>query len=553
MPSDADARRPATIPTPSFLLIGPYDPTGGEYTFLSPPLGVWRLAGVLRQAGCEAEVFDPNCCESGAEASLERLLGERRFDVIGFSTTGMTLKFDLALAHQAARAQRGSMLIAGGMEATFNPERLFRLAPLDLIVLGEGERPLLEIAKRLRAGAALESIPGTAFIGNDGEVRRLPQAALDRESLREAIFATPYADMPYRRYWEKLERGYRVHELPVKAEREARLAELRSVRLNTLNYCPMNCSFCSSTNFLHEAQGGSVAKVGRLDANECIAMIQRIVETQPGVRTIIFQDDIFCFTQDSRLLPLCESIVTAKKQGELPAGLQFISTNRIDAMNSQRLAAMRRAGFRVLGFGVESFARNILAEFNKAQIHPHIRPNLEAALNLGITPFLDLILTSPRCGAADLAENIRQAFYWVERGCEVGMYPYIIPFSGAKMARDGDLAPHTFYTRQTIAGTPLAWNQPAKILPLDPLVREMILDIESRFDRLLAWLSPVVPHLPSRLRSLLWIHCSIPVLGATDPRMPGKNAVMEAILRRLPVPQAPLCRKLLDEENSRAA
>jgi hypothetical protein len=34
-------------PNPRFLLVGPYDPKGGEYTFLAPPLGVWRLAGVL--------------------------------------------------------------------------------------------------------------------------------------------------------------------------------------------------------------------------------------------------------------------------------------------------------------------------------------------------------------------------------------------------------------------------------------------------------------------------------------------------------------------------
>ena len=36
---------------PRALLIGPYDPHGGEYTFLAPPLGVWRLAGVLEAHG----------------------------------------------------------------------------------------------------------------------------------------------------------------------------------------------------------------------------------------------------------------------------------------------------------------------------------------------------------------------------------------------------------------------------------------------------------------------------------------------------------------------
>ena len=57
-------RREPAARSPFFLLIGPYDPDCGEYTFLAPPLGVWRLAGVLESAGYDVEVFDPNCSNS---------------------------------------------------------------------------------------------------------------------------------------------------------------------------------------------------------------------------------------------------------------------------------------------------------------------------------------------------------------------------------------------------------------------------------------------------------------------------------------------------------
>ncbi len=486
------------------LLIGPYDPLGGEYTFLAPPLGVWRLCGVLRSAGFDAEVFDPNCCDASPEDALRARLRERRFDLIGVSTTGMTLRYDLALAHLARAEQPGALLVAGGMEATFDPATALRLAPIDLVVLGEGELPLIELLESLDAGAPARGVRGTAWL-EGGALRRVPRSALSREQLRDATYCTPYEDMPYARYWERLERSYRVHDLPVKAHREARLAEVRAVRLNTLNYCPMSCSFCSSTNFLHEAQGGATAKVGRLDADECLVMLKRIVAAHPSVRTIIFQDDIFCFTADKRILPLCARIVAAKASGELPAGLQFISTNRIDAMNEERLRAMRAAGFRVLGFGIESFAPNILREFNKARIQPWIEPNLKLALESGITPFLDMILTSPRCALGDLAENVRQAYRWVGEGCEVGTYPYVIPFSGAAMASDPDLAPHTIHATQQIAGTDVSWMQPAKILPIDPAVRGAILEIEADFETWLKRLLGSVPHLTSRVRSLLWV------------------------------------------------
>ena len=516
-----------------FLLIGPYDPHGGEYTFLAPPLGVWRLAGVLESAGHLVTVFDPNCCEGPPAEALKRQLHAARWDVVGVSTTGMTLRYDLELAAIARTGAPLALLVAGGMEATFKPELMFRLAPFDLIVLGEGEKPLLELARRRVAGESLAMIPGTATAAPGGGVNRYTQHALTPAELADAIKKTPYEKMPYEEYWQRLETAYRVRALPSKADREARLAEIRSVRLITLNYCPMGCTFCSSTNYLHEAQG-SVASIARLDVGECMQMLKKIVVAHPGVRTVIFQDDIFAFTKDQRILPLCAAIVAAKAIGELPRGLQFISTNRIDAMTSERLAAMHSAGFRVLGFGIESFSHAVLEEFNKKHIYRFIEPVLTEARALGITPFLDLILTSPRGSLADFAETIRQAYRWITAGCEVGMYPYVIPFSGAAMSNDPALKPHTISVRHHVARTAIAWEQPAKILPIDPAAREAVLAVEADFERWLAELEHAGYHLPSRVRSLMWIVSAIPHLLRAGEAMPDRNQVLRDLAMRLP-------------------
>jgi radical SAM superfamily enzyme YgiQ (UPF0313 family) len=519
--------------SPRILLAGPYDPNCGEYTFLAPPLGVWRLAGVLESAGVDVKVFDPNCCTGPPERALEREILAGDWDVIGISTTGMTLRFDLELAHRARRMAPRALLIAGGMEATFRPELMYQLAPFDRVVLGEGERPLLELVSRLRAGAPTGGIAGTAERGADGTILKLPQQALNGAELRDAVFRIPYEKMPYRDYWERLEAAYRLGSLPTKAAREARLAEIRAVRLITLNYCPMGCTFCSATNFLHHAQG-SVASIARLDAADCVRMLERIVGAHPAVRTIIFQDDIFVFTKDRRILPLCEAIVAAKESAALPHELQFISTNRIDAMSAERLAAMRQAGFRVLGFGIESFSRDILGEFNKAQVYSHIQPALTAALELGITPFLDIILSSPRASLADVAATLRGAWHWLQRGCEVGIYPYVIPFSGAAMADDATLKPFTVYERRRIRGTRISWDQPAKILPVDPEVCETVLAIERDYETRLAHLQQRVAHLPSRTRSLLWILSSLEPMAARGFPVADAEQVRAAALARLP-------------------
>ncbi|HEY6483996.1 MAG TPA: radical SAM protein [Steroidobacteraceae bacterium] len=527
--------------SPGVLLIGPYDPHCGEYTFLAPPLGVWRLAGVLEAAGIKTCVFDPNCCREAPQRALERELLSGQWDIVGVSTTGMTLRFDLELAHIVRRMLPRALIVAGGMEATFRPDLMFELGPFDRVVLGEGERPLLELVQRMRSGSSLGGITGTAERTSDGRILTMPQHALERIELRDAIYHTPYEQMPYAAYWERLEAAYRIGALPSKAAREARLAEIRSVRLITLNYCPMGCTFCSATNFLHEAQG-SVAAVARLTADECLHMIERIVAAHPGVRTIIFQDDIFTFTRDQRVLPLCEGIVAAKHGGRIPQHLQFISTNRIDAMTPERLTAMRSAGFRVLGFGIESFSPRVLAEFNKAQIHRHIEPMLTAALATGVTPFLDLILSSPRATMADVAETLGQAYRWLLQGCEIGMYPYVIPFSGAQFARDPSLAPHTHYVQRHVAGTSLSWNQAAKILPIDPIVTEAILRMESSFEAMLAPLEEQVAHLPSRVRSLLWILCALPILAEHGFRIADDSEVRAQLAARLPALRRPAAR-----------
>jgi radical SAM superfamily enzyme YgiQ (UPF0313 family) len=518
---------------PRVLLIGPYDPHCGEYTFLAPPLGVWRLAGVLQSAGIEAAVFDPNCCHETPPRALERELLSGAWDIVGVSTTGMTLRFDLELAYIVRRVAPRALIIAGGMEATFRPELMFELGPFNLVILGEGERPLLELVARMRSGQTLDGMPGTVQRGVDGKLISVPQRALNREELRDAIYSTPYEKMPYAAYWERLEAAYRVGSLPSKAAREAHLAEIRSVRLITLNYCPMNCTFCSATNFLHEAQG-SVAGVSRLDAAECLVMIERIIAAHPQARTIIFQDDIFTFTSDRRVLPLCEGIVAAKQRGQLPAQLQFISTNRIDAMSEERLTAMRRAGFRVLGFGIESFSQRVLTEFNKAQIYRHIEPMLSAALATGVTPFLDIILSSPHATLDDVVQTLRSTYHWLRKGCEIGMYPYVIPFSGAAFARDPSLLPHTRYLRRHVAGTNVAWDQPAKILPMDPVVRDVILRMEHSFETVLASLEKRVAHLPSRVRSLLWILSAVPILAEFGHFIADESEIQAELTARLP-------------------
>src|ERR1043165_6358675 len=114
------------------------------------------------------------------------------------------------------------------------------------------------------------------------------------------------------------------------------------------------------------------------------------------------------------------------------------------------------------------------------------------------------------------------------------MYPYVIPFSGAAFARDPALASHTINARRAVAGTAVEWEQAAKILPIDAQVREAILHIEQDFEAMLSDLESRVAHLPSRVRSLIWIACAVPVMTRYGIEIADEREVRSELDARLP-------------------
>jgi hypothetical protein len=102
------------------------------------------------------------------------------------------------------------------------------------------------------------------------------------------------------------------------------------------------------------------------------------------------------------------------------------------------------------------------------------------------------------------------------------------------LARDRDLLPYTVSARRRVAGTNVEWDQPCKILPIDPTVRAVILQIERDFEAMLASLEGRGAHLPSRVRSLIWILCSLPVMGEHGIRIADDAEVLAELQARLP-------------------
>ena len=102
------------------------------------------------------------------------------------------------------------------------------------------------------------------------------------------------------------------------------------------------------------------------------------------------------------------------------------------------------------------------------------------------------------------------------------------------MSGDPALLPQTQYELQSIAGTAIRWRQPSKILPLDPLLRAIMAAAEERFEARLERVESEHAHLPSRVRSLLWIAATAPLLRDAGFDAPEEDAVNARVQQLLP-------------------
>ncbi|MDD5773750.1 MAG: cobalamin-dependent protein [bacterium] len=513
------------------LLVGPYDPLKGNQSFIAPPLGIWRICGFVRNYGIKCAVFDPNLYLDPYQ-TLMSMVKYYNPKIIGFSITSMTLPYDLSLINLVKSQYKNIICIGGGIGATFEYETVLNNSSLDYCVMGEGEIPLLNICTSLKInGVVNKHTPGLVY-KESGIFIRNHNIPLDYELFKLATFSIPYQEIPVTAYWHKIKAISHMDNSLLK-ENTYHLREVNSIRLMTSNYCPMNCSFCCYTNFLSFANNCHKAKLVRLTSKDIILMLTKITSQYPSVKTIIFQDDIFVLRGEKRNPNIFEDIIKCKKDNLIPEDLTFIASCRIDSLDENDLKLMKSAGFRLIGYGVESFSINTLKEYNKETIYNKIDKILNISLEVGIKPFLDIILISPDCSFNDVFLTLSKCIEYLEKGCEVSIYPSVIPFAGSKMTQDPGLQDLILYKNIQI---PLTKNKLLRGISIQPRSKELqdFIQITDKImqNNITYFKNKYnVEYFPSRLRSLLYIMSvteAYPVRLANSPEY-FKNKILTMV------------------------
>ncbi len=278
-------------------------------------LGIASLSAVLKKAGHSVgliHIFEP----MSREEFRSRLAAEGP-DLLAFSCTSFMWAPVLHYARMAKEFM-DVLSICGGIHPTLNPEEVMAERAFDALCIGEGERPLLELCRRMERGEDITTIPGL-WVRADGGVKRNPPGTLisDLDSLPDpdrTIFDYPrLQDAKYKRALFMSGRG-----------------------------CPYNCSYCINES-LREVQGGRYVRLKSVP--KLMGEIAAFREQQP-FEHIEFADDIFGLGR-KWLAEFCSAY-------RREIGIPFRCSSRADLIDRGMLTMLKEAGCFKLSIGIES-------------------------------------------------------------------------------------------------------------------------------------------------------------------------------------------------------
>jgi anaerobic magnesium-protoporphyrin IX monomethyl ester cyclase len=247
----------------------------------APPFGILYLASALENAGFSVKLVH----REGTKANIEELaalVANESPLLVGLSTlTGPTI-LPTVEASQAIRRKSRVPIVWGGHHPTIVPEETLRNKFVDVVVLGEGEETIVDVARTIRESGLdpqnLSRVPGIGFKhGGDPVLTALRPFIKDLDSLAPA-----WHHLDLEAYFYS-ERAYRVRGL----------GKMKVGTVITSRGCPWRCTYCYNQ------------KVNRrvFRAQSVERSVRDVLELKDryGVNGIVFEDDNFFTDQDRGL------------------------------------------------------------------------------------------------------------------------------------------------------------------------------------------------------------------------------------------------------------
>lgn len=380
-----------------------------------PPLGLLYLASAVRERfadGLAVSVIDLGC--AGEDGAVEQVRSLRP-DYIGLSAMSCEAGSLHEVAGRFKEASVHSRIIVGGPHATAVGPLLLSDENIEFVVIGEGERTLVELLERLEGDADPGSVDGIAFRVAEGvtttatreliaDLDELPSPAWDLVEL------AAYDGQPN---WSGL------------------LREKSYAPILTSRGCPFGCTYCFRM-FGREVRlrsPGSV--VGEMDR----------LNRELGVREFHILDDVFNVDPE-RVRGICELLIEAGS----PYSLAFPTGMRADLLDRELAGLLRRAGAYRIHFGIETSSVELQARLGKNLDPVEAMATIDLVGREGITTAGYFMFGLPGQSREQMLET---AEFAADSRLDLAFFFKATPYPGSELYRDlhggaTDYSPESF-------------------------------------------------------------------------------------------------------------
>jgi len=330
---------------------------------LFPPLGLAYMAAVLEQGGFEVKIFDCPVCELDHE-KLKAEIDAYQPTIVGIGSMTPTIESALKSARVAKEVCPDAKVVMGGPHATFaDSEILTSEKAVDVIVRGEGEETIVELAEQVSLG----NIKGITF-RKGNQIIQTPTRPFIQDL--DALPRPAYKYLPMAKY---------------------KITGKTLLPIITSRGCPFQCSFCvASQMFGQRFRMRSPKNV--LDELEWL-------RDEYGAEGIAFQDDTLTFDK-KRATEICDGMIERKIN--LPWGCG----TRADVVTKDVLAKMAKAHCNETMFGIESGCQRMRAVLKKGVTNEQCENAIKWAKEAGMFVTVSVILGYPGETEESLQETL---------------------------------------------------------------------------------------------------------------------------------------------------
>jgi len=372
-------------------LINPPFTAGSYRHHLYLPIGLAYLAAVLEKNGHEVNVIDCQALEINQE-TLGAKLASFEPDVIGITAVAPLINSALQCARVAKKTCSNAQVVMGGPHATFMDEPILsEEAAVDVVVRGEGEQTLLELAQNQPNSSNLNTVNGITF-RNKGQIVRTPNRA----------FIQNLEELPKPAYGHFQLEKYRLFGrtlLPVVTSRG----------------CPFQCAFCVASRMFGKAY--------RMRSPKNVVDELEWLRDTHGAEAFTFYDDTLTFDK-KRIYEICDEIKNRK------IGLPWDCQSRVDQISKEILTKMKDAGCQQIFFGVESGCQQILDSVNKRTTVEQNEKAIKLAKETGLFVTISIMIGYP----GETREARKQTLDFIRRAKPDDVYLCVAtPYPGTEL------------------------------------------------------------------------------------------------------------------------